>query len=205
MTNAAELRLHEHRRDLEDVSGYIRASFNRAYGATLVHLMPRLFSLRDRNDNIVAAFGLRDACQEPLFMETYLDRPVEQVIAQLAGRPVGRASIMEVGNLATTPGGARAMIVALTCYLFENGVDWITFTGVASLRAAFHRLGLQPFVLAEASPHRLTESERACWGDYFSARPVVMGGYVPVGYETLLQNARTGVRAGMACAAATLA
>jgi len=190
MLNAAELCLQEQDRDREEVSSFIRLNFRRAYGATLVHLMPRLFSLRDREGNIVAAFGLREAAREPLFMETYLDHPVEHAISRHAGRKVSRASIIEVGNLATTPGGARAMIVALTSHLFENSFDWIVFTGVATLRAAFHRLGLRPFVLAEASPDRLTESELLLWGDYFAARPVVMGGYVPVGYQTLLDNAQ---------------
>jgi len=186
MLNAADLRLQEHdHQDREEVSTYIRDKFHQAYGATLSHLMPRLFSLRDDKDNIVAAFGLREARHERLFMETYLDHPVEYAIAQHAGRFVNRASIMEVGNLATSAGGARAMITILTCYLHDHGFEWITFTGVAALRAAFDRLGMQPFQLAEATPGRLTERERLAWGEYFAARPLVMGGYVPHGYHVL--------------------
>ena len=204
MLNGAELHLQEQECDREEISSFIRLNFRRAYGATLVHLMPRLFALRNREGNIVAAFGLREAAREPLFMEAYLDHPVEHAISRHAGRRISRASIIEVGNLATAPGGARAMIVALTSHLFENGFDWIVFTGVATLRAAFHRLGLRPFVLAEASPDRLTEPERLLWGDYFAARPVVMGGYVPIGYQTLLDNARTIAGAGLNGAAETV-
>lgn len=189
MLNAAELRLQEHNQDdCEETSGYIRDSFHRAYGAILSHLMPRLFSLRDDKQRIVAAFGLREACRERLFMETYLDGPVEDAIARRVGYSVNRASIMEVGNLATSAGGARAMISVLTCYLHQHGFEWITFTGVASLRAAFHRLGMRPFALAEATPERLTERERQAWGDYFAARPMVMGGHVPHGYEVLMSS-----------------
>lgn len=189
MLNAAELRLQEHNQeDGEETSSYIRDSFQRAYGATLPHLMPRLFSLRDDKQRIIAAFGLREARRERLFMETYLDHPVEDVIAQRTGCAVNRASIMEVGNLATSAGGARAMISVLTCYLHQHGFEWITFTGVATLRAAFHRLGMLPFALAEAAPGRLTERERQAWGDYFAARPMVMGGHVPHGYEVLMSR-----------------
>ncbi|MEZ5831033.1 MAG: thermostable hemolysin [Dongiaceae bacterium] len=189
MLNAAELRLHEHGHDdREEISAFIRGKFHQAYGATLSHLMPRLFSLLDERGRIVAAFGLREALRGRLFMETYLDHPVEHAIAQHAGWPVSRNSIMEVGNLATSPGGARAMIAALTCYLYDHGFEWIVFTGVAALRAAFHRLGMRPFMLAEAEPTRLAESERLAWGRYFGARPLVMGGHVPHGHRVLMRT-----------------
>lgn len=188
MLNTAELRLHEHEHgNRESVSTYIRDRFRQSYGATLTHLMPRLFSLLDRQGNIIAAFGLRDAATDRLFMERYLDQPVEDAISEHAGAVVNRSSIIEVGNLATSVGGARAMIVALTCFLHDHGYDWITFTGVATVRAAFQRLGLRPFVLAEAAAERLSTDERLAWGDYFQARPQVMGGFVPCGYQTLLQ------------------
>lgn len=184
MLNAAQLRLHEHD-DQAAIAAFIRERFLRAHGANLTHLMPRLFSLHDREGRIVAAFGLREARRERLFMERYLDQPVERAIALHAGRPVSRASIMEVGNLATSPGGARDLIRSLTCHLHDIGIEWITFTGVVTLRAAFHRLGMRPFVLAEAEPARLTDGERLAWGDYFQARPMVMGGHVPHGYRVL--------------------
>ena len=85
------------------------------------------------------------------------------------------------------------MITILTCYLHDHGFEWITFTGVAALRAAFYRLGMRPFTLAEAVPDRLTERERLAWGEYFGARPLVMGGYVPHGYQVLMRG-RTHVR-----------
>jgi hypothetical protein len=171
--------------DLEGVSQFIRNRFLKDYDARLSHLMPLLFSLRDAEDQIVAAFGLREAATSRLFMECYLDQPVEQRIAALAGRPVARDGIVEVGNLAARPGGARSMIAVLTAHLYESGFEWVTFTGVATLRSAFHRLGLQPMELARATPDRLTAAERAAWGRYFEGRPVVMAGNVSQGYHAL--------------------
>ena len=77
------------------------------------------------------------------------------------------------------------MIISLTRYLHHHGFDWVVFTGVASLRAAFVQLGLQPFFLAMADPYRLNDDERACWGRYFTARPQVMGGHIAAGYMAL--------------------
>jgi len=185
----AGLRLvHHESDDRTAVSEFIRAKFLKDHGAHLHHLMPQLFSLRRPGDEIVAAFGLREAAKERLFMECYLDEPVESRIARLSGREVARDRIIEVGNLAASPGGARAMITALTRHLYETGTEWVTFTGVLALRHAFQRLGLRPLSIAAATPDRLAESERALWGRYFESRPVVMAGYVPHGYRMLMRR-----------------
>jgi hypothetical protein len=188
---------HEHaglrlvRHEVEDratVSEFIRAKFLKDHGAHLHHLMPHLFSLRRPDDEIVAAFGLREAATERLFMECYLDEPVENRIARLSGQEVVRSRIREVGNLAAGPGGARAMITELTRHLHETGIEWVTFTGVLALRHAFHRLGLRPLQIAAATPDRLPDDERALWGRYFDSRPVVMAGNVSHGYRMLTQR-----------------
>ena len=195
----AGLRLVRH--ELDDragVSEFIRAKFLKDHGAHLHHLMPHLFSLRRPGGDIVAAFGLRDAAQERLFMECDLDEPVEARIARLSGREVSRDRIIEVGNLAASPGGARAMITALTKHLYEAGTEWVTFTGVVALRHAFRRLGLRPLSIAAATPDRLAESERELWGHYFESRPVVMAGYVPHGYRMLMRRQARAWQAALA-------
>ena len=187
MLTCGGLRLQEHASDdRADVADFIQRRFRETYGATLTHLMPRLFSLRNGAGEMIAAFGLRDAARERLFMEKYLDRAVETVLSRHHGAIVPRSTIVEVGNLATSAGGARAVIVALTHYLHAHGIEWITFTGVAALRSAFARLGLRPVVLAAADPARLSATELMSWGSYFTANPMVMGGYVPGGHATLV-------------------
>ena len=185
---SSELRLFQHQsHDRDGVSQFIRNRFLNDYDARLDHLMPLLFSLRGAEDQIVAAFGLREATTSRLFMECYLDEPVEQRISALAGRPVAREGIVEVGNLAARPGGARSMIAVLTRHLYAAGFEWVTFTGVSALRAAFHRLGLHPIELARATPERLTPAERLAWGRYFEGRPIVMAGNIAEGYQALLR------------------
>jgi Thermostable hemolysin len=182
-------RLSEHvEQGRAEVEAFIRQRFHLSYGARLESLMPRLFTLADTAGATLCAFGLREAAQGPLFMEHYLDEPVERAIEAHAGVRVPRRLIVEVGNLVAEPGGARAMIVMLTRYLHEAGFEWVVFTGVASLRAAFLRLGLRPFVLAPADPRRLSAEELAAWGRYFTARPQVMGGQVAAGIRTLTSD-----------------
>jgi len=183
------LHLTEHpEADCETVSQFIRDRFARDHDAHLTHLMPRLFSIAASDGEMIAAFGLREAAA-PLFMECYLDEPVEDRISRLSGRRVRREAIIEVGNMAARLGGARAMITALTAHLHAAGFEWVTFTGVATLRAAFRRLGLHPIEIAAARPERLSETERQSWGRYFESKPIVMAGYVPHGYQVLIGRA----------------
>jgi hypothetical protein len=181
-----DLKLIEHSADNSAVvERFIRDRFFEDYRAKLSHLMPRLFSLSDTSERMVAAFGLREAAKSKLFMECYLDEPIEQRIQRLVAQKVSREHIIEVGNLAALPGGARSMITMLTRHLYELGFEWVTFTGVALVRAAFLRLGLNPQVIAQATPDRLTAAERLAWGRYFEGRPIVMVGHIPKGYRTL--------------------
>lgn len=160
----------------------IKDRFRQSFGADLHALMPRLFTLRSAAGEMLCAFGLREAALHRLYMEQYLDRPVELAVADLAGCPVDRARVIEVGNLAAMPGNARATIVTVTRYLHEAGFHWVVFTGVASLRAAFARLGLKPQILAKADPARLAPDDLAKWGNYFAAQPQVMAGDIRSGY-----------------------
>src|SRR5690606_2339109 len=111
-----------------------RQRFDEAHGARISSFMPDLFGLHDAEQQLSAVCGARLAVKQPLFLEQYLDAPVEQIIARLAERPVVRDEIVEVGNLASiSAGSARMIIVIMTCLLAQRGLQWVVFTGAASL------------------------------------------------------------------------
>lgn len=62
--------------------------------------MPTLIGLYDQFGSIAAAVGCRSAAQESLFLETYMDAPIEEVIAKQLDVAVNRNQIVEVGKLA---------------------------------------------------------------------------------------------------------
>lgn len=172
--------------DRAEVEAFIRAAFFEVYQARIKLFMPHLVRLRTLHDHLVAVVGYRDAANHQLFLERYLDRPVEQVLAAHVGQPVCREDIVEVGNLAdAAPGGARAAIIILTAFLHSAGYRWVVFTGVPKLRNAFGRLGLEPIELTPADPMRLTPEEREEWGSYYGGQPLVMGGDIMQGFESL--------------------
>jgi hypothetical protein len=170
------------RRELE---AFIAASFLDSYGAEVSHFCDVLLGCRDGDGRWVAALGYTLAADGPVFLEQYLDAPIEAALGGRAGAPVARADIVEVGNLASShPGAARALIVSTTRHLHAQGLRWVAFTATVSLLNSFTRLRLQPQVLAVADPARLADAGRR-WGSYYDTQPKVMFGDIRYGYAQL--------------------
>jgi hypothetical protein len=129
----------------------------------------------ERNHQISAALGIRPAANgTPLFLEHYLDAPIENTLATKLQRPISRDSIVEVGNLAAEPpGSARYLFIALTAYLWGAGYEWTVFTAVPRVINSFARLGIPLQPLVEATIDRLPAT-RDNWGNYYDQRPQVV-------------------------------
>lgn len=167
---------------------FIHERFEQVHHADVHHFLPELVALRDSHGRLTAVTGMRPASQGTLFLERYLDEPLEAPVSRLAGRIVPRSELVEVGNLAAlSAGNARLMIIAVTWLLAARGMQWVAFTGAASLVNSFHRLGLEPSVLASADPTRLN-GESACWGSYYAQHPRVFAGNIGYGHDELERN-----------------
>ncbi|RON72313.1 thermostable hemolysin [Pseudomonas fluorescens] len=161
---------------------FIQQRFRKAHGADIRHFMPELFGMHNAEGELCAVAGVRRAHLEPLFLERYLDEPIEPLISAAADRPVERTAIVEVGNLAASDtGSARLSIIAITYLLAMGGLEWVTFTGNIGLVNSFHRLGLKPMTLCAADPERLGD-ERQHWGSYYESKPWVHVGNIRAGF-----------------------
>ncbi|MDI2143408.1 MULTISPECIES: thermostable hemolysin [unclassified Pseudomonas] len=166
----------------ETFEAFIQHRFRKAHGADIRHFMPELFGVHTGDGELCAVAGVRRAHLEPLFLERYLDEPIEPLISAAAGRPVERRDIVEVGNLASSDtGSARMSIIAITYLLAMGGLEWVTFTGNVGLVNSFHRLGLKPVTLCAADPERLGD-ERQHWGSYYESKPWVHVGNIRAGF-----------------------
>jgi hypothetical protein len=171
--------------DRAAVEAFISQRFAERFGSRIEAFMPRLFSVRNQDGDICGAFGLRSANRN-LFLEQYLDSPIEKTIAARSGSPVERRTIVEVGHFSGAfPGAVRAMIGLLTEHLHRNGFEWVVFTGTTDLRNAFCRLGLCPIDVQAATIDRLPAEERAAWGTYYDHAPRVLVGNVQEGYRAM--------------------
>ncbi len=158
--------------------------FASVYGARVSQFMPMLLGI-ESNGEIQAVVGLRPASDGHLFLQQYLDQPIDRLIEQATAMVTCESSVIEVGNLVSrSPGMARLLITALTHYLFTCEFQWVAFTGTPLLLNSFSRLTLSPVVLADADPARLAHDARE-WGSYYATRPKVMAGYIPEGFRQL--------------------
>ena len=167
---------------------FIQQRFELQHGARIRHFMPCLFGLENQAGQLLGAVGVRSGNSGPLFLERYLDTPIQAAIgARLGHTEPSRGELVEVGNMAAdNPGAARLLIVALTDLLVALGFRWVTFTGTPTLLNSFQRLGLTPIALGEADPARMGE-ELVDWGSYYANRPLVMTGDIHGGHQRLLQ------------------
>lgn len=162
---------------------FVRKIFLAQYGARVNHFLHTLLALPDSGCP-TAVLGFSHGSGE-LFVEQYLDRPVERILATYAGTTVQRERVVEVGNLAAVSiGGARALITTLTAYLQGLGQDWVVFTAGPILRNSFTRMGIELHELADARPERLRHGACA-WGRYYDQQPKVLAGKVSRGFDTL--------------------
>ncbi|WP_268800987.1 thermostable hemolysin [Pseudomonas huanghezhanensis] len=173
------------RRDFET---FIQHRFYQAHNANVQHFMPELFGLNDASGTLCAVAGVRVAASGSLFLEHYLDDPIEQVVQARAGNTVQRQAIVEVGNLAASNlGSARLSIITMTWLLAMGGLEWVAFTGNAGLVNSFNRLGLRPVTLCSADPLRLGD-DRHAWGSYYDTQPSVHVGDIRAGFMHLSQS-----------------
>lgn len=161
---------------------FIRDVFARHYCADVTAFAPNLMLL-EQGERIVAATGWWAASAESLFLERYLDLPIEAAMAKLAGQPVRRERIVEVGNLAAEKSGSSLnVILGLGEYLDRQGYEWVVFTATRELVGIFSRLGLPLLALAPADPARLG-AEAEAWGSYYDMAPIVVAGRIRLGLE----------------------
>lgn len=154
---------------------FIARRFSDVYGARVSHYCAHLLGVRSSDGAWLAAAGFTPAASQTLYLEQYLDRPIEETLKQAAGIAVARAQVVEVGNLAAAPGAGRMLIPALCACLDALGYRWVAFTATRQLRNALRRLRLEPLLLAPAEPARLADGG-AAWGTYYRHAPRVMGG-----------------------------
>jgi hypothetical protein len=169
-----------------DVENFIRQTFAACYGADIRQFMPILLCLKDQSARPRAALGIRHAANTPLFLEHYLERPVEEMLSAAFHESVSRTGIVEVGNLAISDrGAARSLIVAMTAFLCAANYQWVVFTIGPLLINSFIRLGLPLTDLGPATIERLPNDEYAAWGSYYEQKPRVMAGRLADAHELL--------------------
>lgn len=166
-------------KDRQAVEQFIIDVYAKSYGAQIGVHYPILMSVQNETGDILAALGFRYAWQDPLFLEQYLNAPVEQVLE------TPRFAITEIGNLASAGGGASLLLfAALSAYLEAKKQEYAVITSTDFLENRFRDMGLKPKRLAKADASLLLRKDEN-WGSYYDTQPRVLAGNVHQGYKRL--------------------
>ncbi len=167
----------------EQACQFTRQSYEKRLGCQLEAFYPRIFVLSSE-EGILGVCGIRTTADEPLFLEQYLDMPIEQYID--GG---DRDSIVELGGFS-----ARSRIQALEVMgrlahtLAEEGFTQVACTANLPVRQCLRKLGVSFVEISSADPDRLDASDS--WGDYYRTSPLVLVGDISGGLDAIRQLQR---------------
>lgn len=177
---------------------FVADVYAHAYHADVDEFPPLLAGITDPNDATVGVIGARPAADGPLFLEQYLDAPIECYVSAGLAIPTPRARIAEVGSLAsTTPGFGKALMSSLAKYLDGAGFDVVVFTATRQLRNSIRKWNATTFDFGPANGDRLGH-DRERWGAYYDTDPHVLAVHLKpfcacVGADVPLANMLRGV------------
>lgn len=154
------------------VEGFIKAIYKESYNARISVDYPVLMSVRNKDNQILAATGIRYADKEALFLEQYTDNPIDNILG------CERDCVVEIGNLASAGQGASIFLfAALASYLDSKNIQYASITGTDFLHRYFQRIGLDPQKICDAKYANVKTKEQD-WGSYYQTQPRVLVGSV---------------------------
>lgn len=162
---------------------FIQQRYAAEHGANAPVAYSRFIS-RMRADERGAALGYRCASEGPLFLEAYLDAPVEQVLRPALGLELPRSAIIEIGSLAGNSCTSLLSLWQRAAHELSADAELGVAVLTAPLRSMLRRLGIAVHELAPADGNRLGAA-RAQWGRYYDTDPVVCAGSLQQGRRQL--------------------
>jgi hypothetical protein len=128
------------------------------------------------NTEILACTGYQPAAEGALFLEQYIDEPVEDCLQRLTNEPVSREQIVEIGGFAVAhKRHALPFMLQLAPTLAELGFKTVVCTVTRPMQNCLRKLGIVSTLIADADPARVDISNNA-WGTYYDLNPVVLAG-----------------------------
>lgn len=168
------------------VENFIAKRFSESYGAKLQHFLPFLLASVNAN-HVNAALGIQPAASKPLFLEQYLDKPIELLVPKKAGA-IYREEIAEIGNLAASfHAGSPLLFIIVAAILDAADFRYVVFTATSQIRRLLEKLQLATDVIGLADPRRLPDKGQS-WGRYYQHQPTILGGSLSHAVNHLRQH-----------------
>lgn len=186
----------------EPLERLIEDRFDAAFGARLPGHYPILAGVVGLDGAPRAAAGVRFAEVEGLFLERYLDAPIERALAAAFETPVARDVVVEIGSLASVSAPATVgLFGTLAAWLSANrGRRFAVATLRPDLARMLSRAGFGLRRLSAADPARIENAAQA-WGSYYRNAPQVYAGEIRLPTALGLVRARRNPPVGLTRAA----
>lgn len=168
--------------DTARTRAFIDERFRHAYGARNCSAFADYLALETGR----AALGYRRARDESLFVEHYLEQPVEQAVSVALGCPIERERIVEIGNLAADNAWSMLALWGEAANDLGGSSEVAVATLTAPLRRMFERIGIPLHVLAPATAASLGAAA-ADWGSYYLADPWVCASWICEGQRAIAE------------------
>ena len=153
-----------------DAELFIKHGYLKQYNADITISMPWLLAIN--NGSLKAALGIRPA-KQPLFIEQYLQQPIEQCIS-LHQQGIQREHIAEIGNLySNSKAFTLPLFITTAISLFSNNYQYMVFAATDHVLTIMRNAGISDIFLAHATEEKLNPSNDS-WGSYYQTKPQVI-------------------------------
>ena len=161
---------------------FTKDQYEARFGCTLTEFYPNTVSVYE-DGVLTAVAGFRGAGTGKLFLEQYLETPIEQCIWAKFTPPAERHEIVELGGFAATSRrAALPLMIYLAPALYELGYKKLVCTANKPIQMCLRTLGLDPIFVADADQGKLKTSDED-WGTYYNGQPQVFTGDIEAGIE----------------------
>lgn len=159
---------------------FTQAQYHQRFNCQLTVPFPHIALLTGKDGAIGAVAGLRSGAS-PLFLEQYLDAPVDTILE----KQTDRTSIVELGAFAAiNRDTALEFMLKLPQRLLDQGFEVLVCTANRPVRKCLQKLGIRSQLLADADRSRI-ENDGTVWGSYYDGDPVVLAGDIRSSIKTM--------------------
>jgi Thermostable hemolysin len=170
---------------------FARDQYAGRLSCNLVSFYPNTISLYV-DGRLTAVAGYREAAREQLFLEQYLDAPIEECLRRKFQPGATRSHIVEIGGFAALGCGAGlALMQQLAPTLLDLGFRQLVCTANRAIQKCLSSLGLEPVFIAQADADRIS-TPVSDWGNYYEGNPVVLAGDIEAGMKAMVPRCTSG-------------